>query len=141
MCGRFDIHLPIKFLANYFGVPVLQDLHPHFNIAPTQQVLVVRTTQLTAACIPEGQKHLTWPTRPSYCIREEISPRNQLLIFLHDKSSTSYGMNETPTGFSIKFLSEITDIHIDHVGELIIHTFPYSICDHSSSNYLVWMTQ
>ncbi len=61
MCGRFDLHLPIEFLADYFGAPVLQDLQPHFNIAPTQQVLVIRTNQ-------DGSRHfafLKWGLIPS----------------------------------------------------------------------------
>ena len=62
MCGRFDLHLPIEFLADYFGVPVLQGLHPHFNISPTQQVLVIRTDQA-------GSRHfafLKWGLIPSW---------------------------------------------------------------------------
>jgi len=71
MCGRFDLHLPIEFLANYFGVPVLQDIHPHYNIAPTQKVLVLRTDQ-------DGSRHfsfLRWGLIPSWAKDPSIGSR------------------------------------------------------------------
>ena len=41
MCGRFTLRTPAKLVAKAFRVPEV-DLQPHFNIAPSQQVAVVR---------------------------------------------------------------------------------------------------
>ncbi|MHC1698834.1 MAG: SOS response-associated peptidase [Geobacteraceae bacterium] len=71
MCGRFDLHLPIESLSTIFGVPILHDLHPRFNIAPTQQVLVVRTTE-------DGTRHfafLKWGLIPSWSKDPSIGSR------------------------------------------------------------------
>lgn len=45
MCGRFDLHIPRELLERIFGAPFLHDIQPHYNIAPSQQIVVVRTDQ------------------------------------------------------------------------------------------------
>jgi putative SOS response-associated peptidase YedK len=43
MCGRYLLHRPISELAAYFDVPgATPNLAPNWNVAPTQQGLVVR---------------------------------------------------------------------------------------------------
>jgi putative SOS response-associated peptidase YedK len=43
MCGRFTLTVSARVLAELFDVPEPAELAPRYNIAPTQQVLVVRT--------------------------------------------------------------------------------------------------
>lgn len=71
MCGRFDLHIPIEFLERIFGVSILQDIQPHYNIAPSQQVVVIRTT-------PEGNRQfafLKWGLIPSWAKDPSIGSR------------------------------------------------------------------
>jgi putative SOS response-associated peptidase YedK len=42
MCGRFTLTVSARVLADLFGVEDLPDIRPRYNIAPTQQILVVR---------------------------------------------------------------------------------------------------
>jgi putative SOS response-associated peptidase YedK len=42
MCGRFLLRSPGKVVAKLFDLPEVPDLLPHFNIAPSQPVAVVR---------------------------------------------------------------------------------------------------
>ena len=42
MCGRFTFAISPELLAEIFGVKILGDFSPRYNIAPTQQVLVAR---------------------------------------------------------------------------------------------------
>lgn len=41
MCGRFTLHLPAEVIAGIFGVELMKDLTPRFNIAPSQMSPVV----------------------------------------------------------------------------------------------------
>ncbi|MBJ6726416.1 SOS response-associated peptidase [Geomesophilobacter sediminis] len=42
MCGRFTIILPPEVLAEIFGLPELPRIEARYNIAPTQEVVVIR---------------------------------------------------------------------------------------------------
>jgi putative SOS response-associated peptidase YedK len=42
MCGRFTLFESSEVLSKDFGAPIRFDLAPHYNIAPSQQVVVVR---------------------------------------------------------------------------------------------------
>jgi putative SOS response-associated peptidase YedK len=44
MCGRFKFAISPELLTEIFGITILADLPRRYNIAPTQQVLAVRTT-------------------------------------------------------------------------------------------------
>lgn len=44
MCGRFTFAISSEMLEEILGVTVVADLPQHYNIAPTQQVLAIRTT-------------------------------------------------------------------------------------------------
>jgi len=62
MCGRFDLHIPKELLERIFGVSIFQDIPPHYNIAPSQQVVVIRIT-------PDGNQQvafLKWGLIPSW---------------------------------------------------------------------------
>ncbi len=43
MCGRFTLFESSEVLSKEFGVPIRFDLTPRYNIAPSQQVLAVRS--------------------------------------------------------------------------------------------------
>ena len=43
MCGRFDLHLPKELLEEIFGISITRDIRPRYNIAPTQEIAVIRT--------------------------------------------------------------------------------------------------
>ena len=47
MCGRFALMTPGKTLADRFGLAEVPDLEPHYNIAPTQMVAVIRVDRET----------------------------------------------------------------------------------------------
>jgi putative SOS response-associated peptidase YedK len=42
MCGRFTLFDSTEVLSKEFGAPIRLDLAPHYNIAPSQQIAVVR---------------------------------------------------------------------------------------------------
>ena len=45
MCGRFTLTAPADVIAAFFDLVSIPDLAPRYNIAPTQQVAVVRCEQ------------------------------------------------------------------------------------------------
>lgn len=62
MCGRFDLHLPRELLEEIFGISISRDIMPRYNIAPTQEIAVVRTN-------PEHKRQLDflkWGLIPSW---------------------------------------------------------------------------
>lgn len=65
MCGRYTLRTPAAEVARHFGLPLLEHLEhlePRYNIAPTQQVPVVRLAQT-------GQRELVtmrWGLVPSW---------------------------------------------------------------------------
>ena len=44
MCGRFSLTTPANLLAGYFELDNIIEFDPHYNIAPSQNVFVVRNT-------------------------------------------------------------------------------------------------
>ena len=44
MCGRFTLRTPTPVLIEHFGMGKIPELPPRFNIAPTQDVAVVRNS-------------------------------------------------------------------------------------------------
>ncbi len=44
MCGRYSLAVPADVVAELFGLLEVPDLSPRWNVAPTQDALVVRTT-------------------------------------------------------------------------------------------------
>ncbi len=51
MCGRFSLSTAPDWVAEHFGLEEIPDLKPRYNIAPTQDVAVVRQRRT-------GKKHL-----------------------------------------------------------------------------------
>lgn len=45
MCGRFGLYSTPEELAGYFNIDSLPDIHPRYNIAPTQDILIVRVEE------------------------------------------------------------------------------------------------
>jgi putative SOS response-associated peptidase YedK len=71
MCGRFALIVDASVLADVFDVDPPQDLEPRFNIAPTQNVPIVR-------CGDRGEREcsmLRWGLVPSWAKDEKIGAR------------------------------------------------------------------
>ena len=63
MCGRYTVRTPGKKLAEHFGLAETPSLEPRYNIAPTQEIPVVRINPET------GDRELTflrWGLVPSW---------------------------------------------------------------------------
>jgi putative SOS response-associated peptidase YedK len=60
MCGRYNLTAPPERLAHVFCVPDIPPLQPRYNIAPTQNVLIVRQ-----AAVREGVL-VRWGLVPSW---------------------------------------------------------------------------
>jgi putative SOS response-associated peptidase YedK len=76
MCGRFNLRTPASQLAAFFDIvfdpPLQTSLAPHFNIAPSQPVLVVR--RAAAADRTEGAL-VHWGLVPSWAKDPSIGNR------------------------------------------------------------------
>lgn len=70
MCGRFTFAISPELLAEIFGVSVRTDLPCRYNIAPSQQILAIRTTD-------EGRlaTFLRWGLVPSWAKDPSIGSR------------------------------------------------------------------
>ena len=66
MCGRFTVRTPAHRLAEAFGVDLRANLAPRYNIAPTQQVAVLRG---------DGFSMLRWGLVPSWAKDPAIGSR------------------------------------------------------------------
>jgi putative SOS response-associated peptidase YedK len=82
MCGRFTFAISPEMLAEMFGITVLADLPRRYNIAPTQQVLAVRTSD-------EGRRadFLRWGLVPSWAKDPSMGSRmiNARSESIHEK--------------------------------------------------------
>jgi putative SOS response-associated peptidase YedK len=70
MCGRYTLTTPPSVVAEHFQVPELPNFPPRYNIAPTQQALVVRAGQ--------GRRELVllrWGLIPSWAKDPAIGAR------------------------------------------------------------------
>jgi putative SOS response-associated peptidase YedK len=52
MCGRFTFDIPIEVLVEIFGLKEISEIRPSYNIAPTQQVAVVRQVSDHNSLVP-----------------------------------------------------------------------------------------
>lgn len=71
MCGRFDLHLPRELLEEIFGISISRDIMPRYNIAPTQEIAVVRIN-------PDRKRQLDflkWGLIPSWAKDPSIGSR------------------------------------------------------------------
>ena len=70
MCGRFTVRSAPNVIAKQFGLSGIQELSPHFNIAPTQMIAAVRA--------PDGPRELVmlrWGLIPSWATDPVIGNR------------------------------------------------------------------
>lgn len=71
MCGRFAFYSPAQAAVELFGVSADIDWEPHYNIAPTRDVLAVR-------CRDDGAREavpLRWGLIPSWAKEKSIGNR------------------------------------------------------------------
>ena len=71
MCGRFALIVDAAVLADVFDVDPPRDLRPRFNIAPTQNVPIVRAGREQARELAEAR----WGLVPSWAKDEKIGAR------------------------------------------------------------------
>lgn len=71
MCGRFALIVDASVLAEVFEVARPKDLRPRFNIAPTQNVPIVRVTRDGARELAE----IRWGLIPSWARDEKMGAR------------------------------------------------------------------
>ena len=70
MCGRYQLSLPLKELEEIFQSPASEAFGVRYNIAPTQQVPIVRRRQ--------GQRHLDtvhWGLVPEWASDKSMAAR------------------------------------------------------------------
>ncbi len=84
MCGRFTLASKAQTIAEYFGIDLPYDLKPRYNIAPSQDVLVIKqsTEHKPEFCI------MRWGLVPAWQKEEEISTQ-----WINARSDT---INEKP---------------------------------------------
>ena len=79
MCGRFTLRTPTPVLAKVFGVGNMPDLTTRFNIAPTQDVGVIRAPQSVKGEVPSAEVRefslLRWGLIPSWAKDIKIGSR------------------------------------------------------------------
>ena len=69
MCGRFTLTSSMDTLLEYFGITQLIELKPRYNIAPSQNILVVRQNDKgVRSCA-----YLRWGLIPSWLKEKDIS--------------------------------------------------------------------
>jgi len=74
MCGRFSLGASAKALADLFGLPEAPAWTPRYNIAPTQEVVVVVQDPTTAS---RQARRYRWGLIPSWAKDPAIG--NQLI--------------------------------------------------------------
>lgn len=72
MCGRFTLRTPAKTLQTIFELPDVPELSPHYNVAPTDAVAVVR---VAAPETPRELVLLRWGFVPSWTKDPSIGSR------------------------------------------------------------------
>lgn len=72
MCGRFALTTPPELIASLFGLSSPPDLRARYNIAPTQDVLIVRMTKDRAA---REAAMVRWGLVPSWADDPSIGSR------------------------------------------------------------------
>ena len=71
MCGRFSLASKSQTIAEYFGIELLYELTPRYNIAPSQDILVIK--QLSASQ-PEF-RFMHWGLIPYWQKEEDIGTK------------------------------------------------------------------
>jgi len=71
MCGRFAFYSPHEAVTRLFGVAVVADIEPRWNIAPTQHIAVVRAGDGASRALAM----LHWGLVPSWAKERSIGAR------------------------------------------------------------------
>lgn len=71
MCGRFTLSSKTQSIAEYFGIDLPYDLKPRYNIAPSQDILVIRPSSEAKPIFC----YMRWGLVPSWQKEEEISTK------------------------------------------------------------------
>ncbi|HJP20229.1 MAG: SOS response-associated peptidase [Alphaproteobacteria bacterium] len=61
MCGRFAFTSPVEAMRQLFGIEERPNLAPRYNIAPTQEVVIVRHEEVTGRCLARAHWGLLPP--------------------------------------------------------------------------------
>ncbi len=71
MCGRFTLSSRAQTIANYFGIELPYNLKPRYNIAPSQDILVIRhiSDSKPEFCL------MRWGLMPAWQNEEDISTK------------------------------------------------------------------
>jgi putative SOS response-associated peptidase YedK len=72
MCGRFTFDIPLEVLVEIFGLKEISEIRPSYNIAPTQQVAVVRQISDHNSLVP-----MKWGLVPSWA--KDPAIRSQMI--------------------------------------------------------------
>lgn len=72
MCGRFGFITPIEILRNIFKLNRIEEVEPNYNIAPTQNVPVIRETADARELVP-----MRWGLIPFWA--KDISIGNKMI--------------------------------------------------------------
>ncbi|MDD3295401.1 MAG: hypothetical protein PHG20_12020 [Geobacteraceae bacterium] len=72
MCGRFTFAISPEHLAEIFGVTILFDFSPRYNIAPTQPVLTIRG--------PVAGNRLAFMRRGGFPPGQRIQPHDNAVV-------------------------------------------------------------
>jgi putative SOS response-associated peptidase YedK len=85
MCGRFTLHTEKDLLARRFdvGLDELTDFGPHFNIAPSQEVLAVRQSR-SAEGQPRVAEQMRWGLVPYWA-----KPLDRLPSMINARAETA----------------------------------------------------
>ncbi len=70
MCGRFSLRTSGQVLANQFAVPDVPALAPRYNIAPTQDIVVIRQQE-----VGRTFAHVRWGLIPSWASEPAVGTR------------------------------------------------------------------
>jgi len=71
MCGRFTLTVSARLLADLFDIDNMPDVHPRYNIAPTQPVVIIRTSADDA----REAASVHWGLIPSWAKDRKIGAR------------------------------------------------------------------
>ncbi len=74
MCGRYTLVAPGEEVARRFGLPAAPHLEPRYNVAPTQQVPIVRAAGASAAAGGEGGEPAQGDARELALVRWGLVP-------------------------------------------------------------------
>ncbi len=94
MCGRFTLSSPADVVARWFQLPTPPPITPRYNIAPTQDVGVVR---VASDASPRGFHFLRWGLIPSWASDPAIGNR-----MINARSETAHAKPSFRAAFRVR---------------------------------------